>query len=76
MIKRLNNVEPRLIPASEIESLREQGYELFAGGDAAQANSDYFMVMINRKKNPPHVAIVCPTFLRGPIGICEGQISY
>lgn len=60
----------RSIKLSEIEALKESGYELLSGGDASKANGDYFAIMIRHNNDGGHdVKIVCPTFLRGPLGI-------
>lgn len=68
--------EPKLktITLSELQRYLDAGYTPVTGCDAAQANSDYFMVL--RRENGG-VEILCPTFLRGGLGIAKGgSISY
>lgn len=83
-MRKLKNAELLTIPLSEIEALKEQGYVPLEYGDASKANSDYFMVMIRRHEKKTDelqrdddIEIVCPSFLRGPLGFeSRGCISY
>lgn len=69
-------IKPLLL--SQIKALQEQGYELLRGGDAQKANSDFFAVMVRTEGSTRSIKIVCPTFLRGPLGIDQNcrSISY
>lgn len=66
------------ITISELDSLKDRGFELLSGCDAGKANSDGFAVMVKRSEGKPdEVAIVCPTFLRGPLRFKSASyISY
>lgn len=67
------------IKISEIESLKSQGYEIIRGGDISKANGDYFVIMERKSGDgTKSVRILCPSFLRGSIGIhgVSGSISY
>lgn len=79
-MKSIKQVNPLTITLSEIERLKSQGYTPLADCDAAKANSDYFMVMVRRSGSGTEmrVEIVCPTFLRGPLGFTSsgGGVSY
>ena len=68
----------KLIPVSEVARLKKSGYEPLAAGDASQANCDYFMVFVKKSDSGQDIRIVCPTFLRGSLGISEirGGLSY
>ena len=71
--------EPKLQPIllSEIAALERQGYVPLDGGDASRANNDYFMVMVCKREDCDNVKIVCPSFLRGPLGChVRGGFSY
>ena len=79
-MRTIKDPKPVAITLSEFESLKEQGYEPLGGGDASRANSDYFLVMIRKREvggTGADVQIVCPTFLRGPLGCTVlGGFSY
>jgi hypothetical protein len=67
----------RTIKISEIENLKRQGYVVLEGGDAAKANSDGFHILIREREGKPmDIAILCPTYLRGPLWIRNGSVSY
>ena len=67
------------IKPSEIFALHGQGYTRVCTGDAAKANSDYFM-MFERDNDDgtKSIRILCPSFLRGSLGFAKvkGGISY
>lgn len=79
-LRTIKDPKPVAITLSEFENLREQGYEPLGGGDASRANCDYFLVMVRKGKEAADVmdvCIVCPTFLRGPLGCTvRGGFSY
>lgn len=66
------------IASYHVENLQHRGYEELSGCDAAKANGDAIRVMIRRMEGQPdEIAVVCPTFLRGPIRFkSSGSISY
>jgi hypothetical protein len=69
----------KTIKLSEIQALKDQGYELIRGIDAAKANSDHFAIMEKVAGDGTRsIRILCPTFLRGSIGFAKvsGGISY
>jgi hypothetical protein len=71
---------PKTIKLSDVERLKREGYTPLADCDAAKANSDYFLVMVKRTGPGAdmRVQILCPTFLRGPLGFNSsgGGVSY
>lgn len=72
-----NELKPILL--SQIATLKEAGFELIQGGDAAKANGDYFAIFERRNSNGiSDYRILCPTFLRGNLGISQvrGGLSY
>jgi hypothetical protein len=76
-MRKLKDAKLRTITLSEIESLRDQGYRPLDAGDASMANSDYLMVMVSIEAGKRRVKIVCPSFLRGPLGFTvDGAVSY
>lgn len=78
-MRQIKEPKPVAITLSEFEHLKEQGYEPLGGGDASRANSDYFLVMVRKDESGGgcNVQIVCPTFLRGPLGCTvRGGFSY
>ncbi len=67
------------IKLSEIEALRNQGYEIIRGADVSKANGDYFVIMEKITGDGSRsIRIFCPSFLRGGIAIhgVTGSISY
>lgn len=66
------------ITLSAIREMEDRGFKPLQGGDASRANSDYLMVMEQRTENGERrIEIVCPSFLRGPIGFTvTGAVSY
>jgi len=73
-----NDILPIPIKLSEVERLRKAGYIPLENCDAAKANSDYLLVMVKRNAGVCDVKILCPTFLRGPLGVGKvtGSFSY
>ena len=70
--------EIKVIPLSVVKRLEDSGYARLASGDATKANSDYFMVFERIAGDGRDMCIVCPSFLRGPLGISASgkSISY
>ena len=66
----------KLIPISQVRALEESGYKPLAGGDASKANSDYFMVFVRDTKDGRDTQILCPSFLRGSLGISDSGKSF
>lgn len=79
-MRQLKDAALRPITLSEIERLKEAGYQPLAAGDASKANSDYFMVMVRERTDATatngmtrEVVIVCPSFLRGTLSMSKVQ---
>lgn len=70
-IRQLIDPQPKSISLSDVEILKESGFEIINGGDAAKANSDYFLVMQRRNQEGKvdSTVILCPSYLRGPLTI-------
>jgi hypothetical protein len=77
-MQKCEKAQLRTVRLSEVETLRAEGYEPIAGGDAAKANSDYFMVMVKRGSDgaPDRIRILCPSFLRGGLGVSGTKVGF
>lgn len=79
MRKKPEDTFPVPIKLSEVERLSQSGYEPLTMCDASKANSDWFLVLVKRHKDGTRdYKILCPTFLRGPLGFAgvKGAVSY
>lgn len=74
----LKDAKLKAITLSAIREMEEHGFRPLEGGDASRANSDYLMIMEQRNdKGERRIKIVCPSFLRGPLGFTvTGAVSY
>lgn len=66
------------IPLSDVENLKRQGYEIYNQGDAGKANCDHFLILVRDRAavatpevTHRDVAILCSSFLRGPVFISD-----
>lgn len=77
-MRAIQNPKPIQIRPHEIEDWKRQGYVPLEAGDAGKANSDYFAIMVRDNQDGTRsVEIVCPSFLRGPLGFtAKGCVSY
>jgi hypothetical protein len=77
-MRKIKDVKLTTITLSEVEQLKAAGFVPLEGGDASGANSDFFLVMVRTDSiGKLHVKIVCPSFLRGPLGFhIDGCVSY
>ena len=69
----------KVIKPSEIDALHAAGYTRVCTGDAAKANSDFFMIFERSLGDGSRsIRILCPTFLRGQLGFSQvrGGIGY
>lgn len=60
----------------DVEMMKEAGYEFFGGGDAEKATSEGFVLMRRRNGADFEWVVLCPTFLRGPLGLAKNGASY
>lgn len=74
----IKNAKLTVITLSAISEMEKLGFKPLHGGDASRANSDYLMVMEQcTDKKERRIEIVCPSFLRGPLGFTvTGAVSY
>lgn len=75
--RKSENIVAVPIRISDFRAFQAAGWTPLEGGDASQANSDFFQILVT--EGADRVVIVCPTFLRGPLLIEQtpgGAIAY
>lgn len=71
--------EIKAVSWTQVEHYRKSGYLVLEDGDAAKANSDSFIVMVRKGEDGKRkdFMVLCPTFLRGPLGFSTNSgVSY